>query len=231
MSLTVAGVDGARGGWLVATGSVRRDEPLEVRLELGADFADVKRGVDAAGAVAVAVDMPLALPADGVREADRLAREMLGPRRSSLFPTPAAVVLEATSHADAVARHRTVNGKGISVQAWNLVPRVREFRDAVAPGDCPRFFECHPETSFVALAGRPLSSKKSAAGVGERLGVLRPVVAGLDAVLASAPPGCAVDDVLDALVACWSARRAATGTASVLGAGLDAAGYPLTITI
>lgn len=227
----VAGVDGAKGGWLVAVGTFSGPGPLAVQLTMRADFAAVRRVVDAVSAVSVGVDMPLALPADGIREADQLARQRLGPRRSSLFPTPAAAVLDAVSHADAVERHRQVSGKGISVQAWNLMPRVREFRSAVAPQDCPRFFECHPETSFVELAGQPLSSKKTAAGVGERLRVLRPEVDRLDDVLASAPPGCAVDDVLDALAACWSARRAATEVATVLGSGADDTGYPLTITI
>jgi len=39
-------------------------------------------------AEAVGVDIPIGLPSKGVRAADAAARAFVGPRRSSVFPTP-----------------------------------------------------------------------------------------------------------------------------------------------
>lgn len=222
----VGGVDGARGAWIVAL-----QHRADWRLERCDDFGDVVALSDQAGLIRVGVDMPIGLPQSGARAADIEARALLGPRRSSLFPTPVAAVLDATSYEDALARSRGASGTGLSKQAYHLLPMIRQVRDAVAPAQGDRFFESHPETTFTVLAGEPLPTKKSAAGVGRRLAILRAHCPSLDEVLASAPEGSAVDDVLDAMVAAVSARRALEGTARVFGAdaGLDAAGYPLRI--
>lgn len=218
----VAGVDGARGRWLMATVHDRA-----AALTLHESFVDVLRDADRLGVDVVGVDMPIGLAADGHRPGDLEARALLGPRRSSLFPTPARAVLDAADYADALRRSRAASGKGLSKQAFNLVPMIRQVRGAITTADCDRVIEVHPESSFVQLAGAALESKKTAAGVGQRLRVLRPLVDDLDAVLGGAPAGCAVDDALDALVVAWSAARWAAGTARVFGDGLDPDGFPL----
>ena len=48
-----------------------------------------------------------------------------------------------------------VTGRGISAQAFNLVPKIRELRDALAPDDFapdarPRAVEVHPERQLRA---------------------------------------------------------------------------------
>lgn len=220
----VAGVDGARGRWLMATMHNGAGD-----LTLHDTFADVMRDADRLGLAVVGVDMPIGMAADGNRPGDTEARALLGPRRSSLFPTPARAVLDASDYADALRRNRAASGKGLSKQAFNLVPMMRQVRAAITAADCDRVVEVHPESSFVQLAGAALDAKKSAAGVGQRLRLLRPLVDDLDAVLARAPAGCAVDDALDALVVAWSATRWVAGTARVFGDGLDPDGFPLRI--
>ena len=74
--------------------------------------------------------------------------------------------------------------------------------------------EAHPELSFAALAGAPLATRKSTwAGAAARRSLL--ARAGIDVPddlgLAGAQAG--VDDVLDAAVLAWTARRVAAGTA------------------
>ena len=106
-----------------------------------------------------------------------------------------------------------------------------DLRTALDPAHTERFVEVHPESTFCALAGGPLPSKKTAAGVGARLGLLGPSVPAIHEVLASAPEGVAVDDVLDALAAALGAHRFATGRAEVLGSGTDPHGFPLRLVI
>lgn len=222
----VGGVDGARGAWVVAL-----QQGGNWCLERCEDFAAVVALADREGLVRVGVDMPIGLPSAGARTADTEARALLGVRRSSLFPTPVAAVLHAASYEEALASSRAASGKGLSKQAFHLLPMIRQIRAAVEPGQSGRFFESHPETTFTVLAGEPLPTKKSAAGVGRRLALLRVYCGDLDDVLSSAPAGIAVDDVLDAMVAAVSARRVVDGAARIFGAeaGVDAAGYPLRI--
>lgn len=226
MTLPVAGVDGAKGAWLVAS-TVDGD----VSFHLVDAFAHVVELADARGIACVGVDMPIGLPTDGPRAADVEARRRLGPRRSTLFPTPVAATVDAVDYVDACARSRAASGKALSKQAWNLMPMIRDLRGAIAGQPVDRFLEVHPESTFCALAGRPLSSKKTAAGVGERLQVLGRYIAGLDDALAAAPANVAVDDALDALAALLGAQRFLGGTAEVLGDGTDPDGFPLRLVI
>ena len=223
---TVAGVDGAKGAWLVAA-RVEGD----VSFHLIDRFRHVVALCDELGVDVVGVDMPIGLPADGPRQADVEARRRLGARRSTLFPTPVAATVQASDYVDACARSRAASGKALSKQAWNLMPMIRDLRGAIAGQPLDRFLEVHPESTFCALAGRPLASKKTAAGVGERLLALGPQVAELDRVLAATPAGVAVDDALDAVAAMVGAARFASGEAEVLGTGHDPDGFPLRLVI
>jgi predicted RNase H-like nuclease len=144
------------------------------------------------------------------------------------------VVLDAVDYADALVRCRAANGRGLSVQAFNLVPKMREVAAALEPALQPAVAEVHPETSFAAIAGRPCThSKRTADGVAERIELLRAHFPALDAALDARPRGPGVDDVLDAFAAAWTARRMANGEARWLGdrAARDARGYRLTIAV
>ena len=111
----VVGVDGCTGGWIVASRdaggaiSVRRVDAFEALFE--APRPEV-----------VAVDVPIGLPQRGPRDCDVEARRLLGARRSSVFPAPIRGVLAAASHAEASRARRQVEEKGLSVQAWAIVP-------------------------------------------------------------------------------------------------------------
>lgn len=165
----------------------------------------------------VAIDIPIGL-ADGIgRPADREATLLVGDRRSSVFPTlPEAVYAEAI-YRDALHVSRQLTGKGISKQSHALRAKILEAAAATA-GDS-RLVEVHPEVSFRSLGGAPLRfSKKAWNGIMER----RNLLASVGIVVPDALPGDAgkapPDDVLDAAVAAWSARRVAQGTALVLPA-------------
>lgn len=229
----VAGVDAAKGGWVMAVTSTAPDSP--VTFSLWPCFADVWTEARSRELLAVGVDMPVGLPATELRRSDIEARELLGPRRSSLFWTPPLGVLDAADHAEANSLSKSTTDRGLSIQAFHLLPKVREVRAVLTPDDLaaearPQAAEVHPETSFAVLAGQPMSaSKREPAGQAERLAVLTPAFGNLDA--APAPlPGAALDDLLDAAAAAWTARRMATGIAQYLGQDeFDDTGYPMAI--
>lgn len=160
----------------------------------------------------VAVDMPIGLPDASRRFADVLARAELGPRRSSVFMTPVRAALDEDTHGRASTVNRERAAEGISTQAFNLRPKLKEV-ETVAFARAYRVVEVHPEVSFARIAGRPLTaSKKTAEGRRMRRNLLATVGIGVDARIA----GAAVDDVLDAAVAAWSGRRVVLGEASSL---------------
>ena len=227
----VAGVDGCRGGWLVVTAPCHHGPPgpAEVVTDITVVLDRLRRGQLSA----VAVDMPVGLVASGRRTCDDEARARLGPRHSTVFPTPPRPLLDAPDHAEAVRRGRALDGRGISIQAFNLLGRMAELDAAVRPDDCDRLVEAHPESGFATMAGAPLaSSKRTAAGRAERRALLARHLGAEDALAGPPPPGSGADDVLDAAANAWTARRWLAGTALVLGDGsTDERGLPVRIVI
>lgn len=231
----VAGIDGCRTGWVVATATLDGDAIVALSVACIERLAPVVDELRAGTLAAIGVDMPIGLPDAGRRASDAAARALLGPRRNSLFPTPPRDVLAASDWADALARCRAVNGVGLSKQVFNLLPKMREVAVLAAPEVQPALSEVHPETTFAVLGGGPcIHPKRSPAGVAERVALLAPHVPG---VAAWARPGTVrgarSDDVLDACAACWSAARVATGRAQWLGdaEARDARGLRLTIAV
>ena len=257
----VAGVDGAAGGWVMAvTGAT---DGSSVEFSLFEAFADLWTEARRLGLAAVGIDMPIGLPSGARRQADIDARQLLGRRRSSLFWSPPVAALDAADYDQANRASRDHLGMGLAKQAYNLLPKIREVRSALQPSDfdsdaTPMAAEVHPELCFAVMAGSagqadvhlrdgesmpsaaPLQHpKRLQAGIAERLTLLARCFEG---ILASAltplvgPPHAALDDVLDAAAAAWTARRVAAGRAAHLGTGNavidgDSTGYPLTIIV
>ena len=239
------GLDGCRAGWVLASilapGGDRGPAPTSrSRVEVGvvSSFAEAIARIHDRSLAALAVDMPIGLPESGARAADQAARQRLGPRRSSVFPTPLRAVLDATDYPDALARSRAIHGRGLSKQAFNLLPKIIEVDAAMTPALQAQVVECHPEVAFARLAGGPLATTKHApVGRAQRAALLDPLLIGVDgstiAELAAAPPpGAKPDDVLDALVVALTARRLAGGRAEHLGdRARDARGLRMEIVV
>lgn len=231
-ALAVAGIDGCRAGWVVVTTGVGVDSPATVTID--ADIGEVIAALRAGRLATIGIDMPIGLTMNGLRAADAAARLLLGARRSSLFPTPPLAVLDAGDYADALERCRGASGKGLSIQAYNLLPKMRELASHIEPSLQPRLSEVHPETSFAVLRGGPCTEpKRTLGGQAERRDALRAQFAGFDELVRSTPRGAKADDVLDAFAAAWTARRMATGDALVLGDddARDPRGYRVTISV
>lgn len=205
----VLGVDGCPGGWV----ALAPDEDRS-RVYSAATLTAVIAAADRDGPVqVVGVDIPIGLPERGPRQADLLARQRLGRRRSSLFLTPVRSALELDDYDAAVAENRARTGQGFSRQAFGLRAKVLEV-DAFRRGGGRAVLEVHPELSFAIMAGAPLGSgKKTWAGAVERHGLLADHGITLAADLGPDAGRAGMDDVLDAAAAAWTARRVQRGAA------------------
>ncbi|WP_245359725.1 DUF429 domain-containing protein [Microlunatus capsulatus] len=208
----VLGVDGCPDGWVAVA-----PDPGRTRVYTAPTLAAVIARAEQDGPLAhVGVDIPIGLPGSGPRQADLLARERLGRRRSSLFLTPVREALETPDYAEAVTLNRARTGQGFSRQAFGLRTKVLEV-DALVRAGGRVLLEVHPELSFATLAGAPLAAgKKTWAGAVERRRLLAAAGIVLDADLGPDPGRAGVDDVLDAGAAAWTALRVRDGRATCL---------------
>ncbi|MGH4024750.1 MAG: DUF429 domain-containing protein [Pseudonocardiaceae bacterium] len=206
----VLGVDACKTGWV----GVALDG-AEVSPYFAETIEELVTRAAAPGPLAVvAVDMPIGLPDQSTRQADLLAQQAVGNRlRSSVFTTPVHDALDAPDHRTATAINLARAGVGISIQAFSLKPRLLKVQEWVHRTHY-RVVEAHPEVSFVELAGAPLDvGKKSWAGATRRCRLLADAGIHLGDDLGEAGRQAAVDDVLDAAVCAWTARRVARGEA------------------
>ncbi len=197
-------MDSCRGGWL----AVALETDLSTaRARVFAQFAEL---LDAyADAEAIAVDMPIGLwwsDRARLRPCDALARRLLGKRASSIFIPPTRAMLDANSYAP-------LREQGLSVQAYHLIPRIRELDALMTPDLQGRVWESHPELSFMAITGAPIAlPKRTTHGQAARRDALQ-FALNLDAEALDAlwqacrPTGARFDDLLDACALAWSALR------------------------
>jgi predicted RNase H-like nuclease len=183
-------------------------------------FAGARMGTDLLGLITacgklpvIAVDIPLGLLDSGLRRADAATAALLGPRRSSVFPTPPRPVVAEKSYPAAAARHVELTGTGLSRQSFNLRVRLLEANELYDRGDF-LLREVHPELSFATMGDGPAPrSKKTWDGQRDRIERLRSVGIELPDRLGAAGT-VPTDDVLDAAAAAWTAHRIGGGVAS-----------------
>lgn len=174
-----AGVDGCRGGWVVASGP-----PERPRFTIHGTFQQVL----ALGHRPLAVDMPIGLPTLGrKRTCDQVARRHLGRRACCVFSAPPRELLTAKDY-DSVRKH------GLTLQAFHLIPKIREVDRLIDAKQQAWLRETHPELVFWRLNGsQPLKSKKTREGLEHRLQLLT-----LKSLRSFARKLCAPDDLIDA---------------------------------
>jgi predicted RNase H-like nuclease len=223
--MRVIGVDACRRGWVAVSLEVSRlphRTPRLVAVRMDGSLASVLDQADRDPARVVGIDMPLGLLESGWREADRVARGLLGPRRSSVFAIPPRAVWAEMSYPAANQLCRELTGQGFSVQAWGLRAKLLEANQYREACEHP-MWEVHPELAFGAMAGAPLGySKHTAAGRELRRELLARAGIVLPASSSGNVPGSwrtgstPVTDTLDAAAVAWSAARIATGQAVIL---------------
>jgi predicted RNase H-like nuclease len=211
----VVGVDGCPGGWVAVVFDL---ETRALTPRFHGSFQQLLGAYQ--DAAAIGVDIPIGLSEGAPRACDIEARKVLLHRRSAVFPAPDPRVLFEPTYQDATAQSLALSGKGISQQAFNICRKIAEVTWAMQRQDQGRVFEVHPEVSFWALAGRPMEFKKGKPdGYEERRALLNkelglPIWSRTEASAVARPAS--PDDLLDATVAAWTARRSAEGRAERL---------------
>lgn len=163
---TGIGVDGCRAGWLAA-------DKLGNWLCTGR----ISEIINSLPAQTIMVDMPMGLSGNGFhRNVEVHARKLLKGRASSIFNPPCRDAVYAENYQIANEINRAFNGKGISRQSWNIVPRIRELDTLIQNRTELKTVlrEAHPELNFLILNSfNPLEfNKKSKEGFKERLKIL-----------------------------------------------------------
>lgn len=205
----VLGADACKAGWvgIVLSGG-------DVRAHVHAEIGGLVSLAAAAGPLAaIAIDIPIGLADESLRQADLLARKVAGARWASVFVTPVRAGLAASDHRAASALNRQLTGAGISRQAFNLRDKILQVDRWLPQARCP-VVEAHPELCFGAMAGAPLSDSKSTwAGAVRRRQLLAVQGVELPGDLGLGGQLVGVDDVLDAAAVAWTADRVARGAA------------------
>ena len=230
---TLVGVDGCKEGWVCVFGLPDATPAVCVLPTAASVLARFP------SPAIIAVDIPIGLTDADRRNCDVEARLRLrAPRSSSVFPAPIRSILHCSSHREASELHRTIDGRGFGAQAWGILPKIKEWDDALQSEPARRFevFEVHPEVCFWRL-NRETSmkfSKHKEEGARERRRLLNRAFGRRDVagVLGSAARRNAKDDdVLDALAVLWTAARIARREAKSLPemVEMDRVGLPMAI--
>jgi predicted RNase H-like nuclease len=139
-----------------------------------------------------------------------------------------------------IQRRHHARGRGISQQAWRILPKIREVDDLLR-ADVKRaeqILEVHPEVCFAQWnGGTPISSnKKGAPGKAARAALIDDIWSMqrerlLDELKQTDRGRFEVDDLYDAFAALWTMRRHRAGRARTLPAApeRDAANLPMQI--
>lgn len=231
-----AGVDSCRGGWF----AVMMGEEGSWKTALFRRFADILAEFPGTGQVIV--DIPIGLPASKGRACDSEARRLLGPgRASSVFPVPCRKAVHARDYERACALNIRALGVRISLQAWNICPRIAEV-DRLLRADqglAGIVRESHPELCLWSLHGKKTMRfpKKTMLGRLERMSVLETFFEDAVPVYEHALSGYARsdvgrDDIIDALALAVSAYACRGAFQSVPeDPEHDAAGLPMEMVI
>jgi predicted RNase H-like nuclease len=222
----VAGVDGCKAGWLVAIVEVKgkgrsfelRDMPLPVK-----SFKEVLSIKKKSNCKIVCVDIPIGLrDGNGERECDKEARKMLKHRGCCVFRSPIRRCLKAPDYrsACAISQQHTSPPKKLSKQTFNILQKIADVDSHLSRSHNlqRRVREIHPEVSFCVLnGGKPIAhSKKKPAGRRKRIKLLVSIFPNVKQILKRKPKKVAHDDILDALVAAYTAAQVAVGNAATL---------------
>jgi predicted RNase H-like nuclease len=207
---SIIGIDGCRAGWCVA---ISHEDKVELRMErslnaLVPQFFHAKR---------VWIDMPMGLGGkEKQRTVEQEMRNLLKPfRHTSVFSPPVRNALNAKSYEEAKSIQKAYTGKAISIQTWNIHPKIQELDTLLIkyPAFQSIFFESHPEMCFMRWNDdKPLvEGKSSNPGLEKRKEILRKIIPDFDAVFENAMQQfprkwVKADDILDALILMGNAR-------------------------
>lgn len=144
--MNVLGIDACRKGWCVVG-------TIKAQLVWGC-FTKIEHVLRAYhDAERILIDIPIGLSSKHfIRTVDAEARTYLKKRKSSIFSPPCRAAVFATNYKDALQLNKELTGKGISIQAYNISPKIREIEEwfNTKPAHV-EVYEAHPELCFKSL--------------------------------------------------------------------------------
>ncbi len=215
MSLII-GIDGCRAGWF----AVWQDPKRVIRSRVFCNARDLIPYFEKKEVITIGIDMPVVLSNSIPREADRLARKLLGKKSSSIFTAPTPKLLIQKTYEDAAKFSKENYGKSISIQSWHLFPKIKDLSE-ITNHKHFKIHEIHPELSFRSMNNNAaiLERKKDPKGFEMRKALLKREFAMLDFQkirVQYLKKDVSNDDILDALAVLWSAQRVARNEATFL---------------
>lgn len=163
------------------------------------------------------IDMPIGLEeCTYSRTCDLLLREKLGKSYAgSVFSPPIRPALHAPSYVEANMQSYEYTEKKLTIQAWNIVPKIRELDSVLLKQSSLRekVFESHPELLFMNLNGGMIYQKKNTKkGVLHRLQLIAEREPAADDLFRRIKEEfrrneVAEDDIVDAMVLALAAKR------------------------
>jgi predicted RNase H-like nuclease len=172
-------------------------------VNLVSEFATVLEG----GHEVIVVDIPIGLLDKGTRLADCAARQTLKKRSCCVFTAPLRPMLACQDYLEAKVCRQTIEGKGLTKQAWGIVPKIAEVDRLVSPETQTRLKEGHPEVSFAQMnqGDAVRRSKHTIEGHQARTRLLTAYFPGVDFLIRQHAR--IAEDVIDAFAMLWTAQR------------------------
>lgn len=211
--MKTAGIDGCRLGWILISFDVGEEkyQIIEAKDGLKAVFEEYDR---------IFIDMPIGLEDEEyTRECDALLRKELGAEySSSVFSPPIRPALNAPSYVEANMISYDWTEKKLSLQAWNIVPKIILLDELLRSNDGfkEKVMESHPELLFQKLNGGMIFQKKNLKkGIRHRLELLRDEEPIADDFFREIKEewrrsDVAEDDIVDAMVLAYYAKKSRT---------------------
>ncbi|MFW6157243.1 MAG: DUF429 domain-containing protein [Balneolaceae bacterium] len=153
------GIDGCRAGWIAI--SLDEQDAGYWIFESDGKLEEFIRKWDR-----IFIDIPIGLSDDQyVRTCDRELRKKLGPEyKATVFNPPIRPALHAPTYAEASMESYETTGNKVSIQAWNITPKIRAIDRFLQEekGYRDKLLESHPELLFQQLnGGNPILQKKA----------------------------------------------------------------------
>ena len=210
------GVDGCKGGWIVASidhGTLKIEKKTSME-EIVTDYT----GFDS-----FLIDMVIGLPSSTEQiRPDAYARQIIKERTSTIFPVPCRQAVYAESVAEAYEENVRVLGKKFTPLTVGIMPKMRELDTFLQEHEEYKnvILESHPEVCFARLNGKTVLSKKSEyEGLTERVQILQKYLTQLnvnDLIQMAKQYRCNVDDIVDAICLAVTANLAKQGLCEVI---------------
>ena len=187
------GIDGCLGGWVV-THLSKNGAPHSYTIPSLKPFID-----SAPKQAVILIDMIQDLNDQSTPRAfDCIAKKMLGKWHSRVFTAPPLTALKAKTYREACRLSQLAMGKKISIQCYNLFPKIKELQAITDT----RLKEYHPEIAFMQLNNGSVlpESKKTVEGKQRRIQIIEQYLPNYSNAIASmeALP-CKIDDLLDSV--------------------------------